>query len=163
MRGLGAVGIEHVHAVLWERGLGAGPLAGSAFPGLAGDLCVVVVRAGADQAEVGGRVVGPHTAAVLRVRPPGPRGSHLLLTRHLAVVQQVLGRRGDAQHGPPLGRRVLVRLRCRRRPRPRLPCCHAGAARSTVPLGPPLRSKHIRPSSISTAGGVEVLGSLEMF
>ena len=42
MRGHGAVGVEHVHAVLGERGLGPGPLAGGALPGLAGDLRVVV-------------------------------------------------------------------------------------------------------------------------
>lgn len=65
VRSLGAVSIKHVHAVLRRSRLGARPLARGAFSRFARHLCVVVVGDGADQAEVGDGVIGPHAAAML--------------------------------------------------------------------------------------------------
>lgn len=65
MRSLGAVSIKHIHAVLRRSRLGAWPLARGAFSRFAWHFCVVVVGDGADQAEVGNGVIGPHAAAML--------------------------------------------------------------------------------------------------
>lgn len=91
VRGLGAVSIKNVHAVLRGR-LGAGPLASGTFPRLAWHLSVIIVGDGADQAEVGDGLIGPYTAAVLRVCTRWTAHRRFLLERHLAVIEQILGR-----------------------------------------------------------------------
>lgn len=65
MRCLCTVSIKHIHAVLWWSRFGARPLTRGALPRLARHLCVIIIGCGADQAEVGDRVISPHAAAVL--------------------------------------------------------------------------------------------------
>lgn len=64
VRGLGAVSIKHIHAVLQRSRFGTRSLPRGAFSRLAWHLCVVIVGDRANQAEVGDGVVSPHAAAM---------------------------------------------------------------------------------------------------
>lgn len=103
----GAVGIKHIHAGLSCRHrLWTGPLPRGSFARLPRHFCVVVVRTGAHDAEVGARVLHPYAVTLLRVQ------GRFILARHPAVVEQVQRRWRDVQHGAALRRGHLVMRLC---------------------------------------------------
>lgn len=103
----GAVGIKHIHAGLFCRHrLWTGPLPRGSFARLPRHFCVVVVRTGAHDAEVGARVLHPYAVTLLWIQ------GRFILTWHPAVIKQVQRRRRDVQHGAALRRGHLVMRLC---------------------------------------------------
>lgn len=99
----GAVGIKHIHAGFsYRHRLWAGPLPRGTFTRLPWYFCVVVVRAGAHDAEVGARVLHPYAVTLLWIQ------GCFILAWHPAIIQQVQRRRGDVQHSAALRRGHLV-------------------------------------------------------
>lgn len=107
MRCFGTVSIKDIHGRFFTVSpFDSWPLLWVSLTGFTWHLSVIIVGTGAHVTEVGGGVLHPHAAALLRLQ-----SAPLILARHPAVVQQILWWWRDVQDCVPL-RRGLLLLGC---------------------------------------------------